>query len=209
MLPQAMKNLLPLLLALGLAGCGTVVRTTVTTVQWMPPDIRGKTLYVYPIDPVRPLSHHAAAYAALVGNELRARGFVILTDLKTPPDFTAWMDFAVDGGHQRSESWPVVGPNSNGRTTGNDAARAFLPEYGSVIGTVTETHTEYGRAFTIVIIDRAASSAAHPKVVYEARAISEGRRRTLSDVVPVMIRAMFRDFPAASGSIKTFALAAD
>jgi hypothetical protein len=199
---------MPVFLALGLAGCGTVVRTTVTTVQWMPPSLRGKTIYVYPIDPIKPLSRHAPAYAALVGNELRARGFVVLADLKTPPDFTAWMDFAIDGGHARSVSWPLVGPSPY-RSSAIDASRAFLPDNSSILGTVTETHTEYGRFFTIVIIDRAASSPGRPKAVYEARAASEGRQGRLSDIVPVMIRAMFLDFPAANGSIKTFALPAD
>jgi hypothetical protein len=46
-------------------------------------------------------------------------------------------------------------------------------------------------------------------VIYEARAASEGRRDKLSRIVPVMIRAMFQDFPARSGSIKCFALSAD
>jgi hypothetical protein len=196
------------LVAPGLAGCGTVTRTTVTTYQWMPPDFHGKTVYVYPIDPIKPLSHHAAAYAAMVGNELKARGFVILADVTKSPDFVAWMDFAVDGGHERSESWPVIGPDFYSPASAGGAARAFLPDNSSIVGIVTETHAVYGRFFTIVIIDRSASSSAHPKVVYEARAASEGRGNKLSDIVPVMIRAMFQDFPAASGSIRTFALPA-
>jgi hypothetical protein len=191
------------------AGCATVVETTVTTFQWMPPDIRGKTIYVYPIDPIRLQSRHAAEYAALVGIELKARGFVVVTDPRTSPDFTAWMDFAIDRGHERSESWPVIGLSSNGAQPADYVARAYLPQNYTVVGIDKETYAEYGRFFTIVIIDRAESTPAHPKVVYEARAASEGRQAKLSSIVPVMIRAMFQDFPARSGSVKTVALSPD
>jgi hypothetical protein len=169
----------------------------------MPANYRGKSLYVYPFDPIRLQSRHAAQYAALVGNELGARGFVILKDKAALADYTAWMDFAVDSGHEKVASWDVTGFAPSGGTSAPYSARVFLaPNYG-VVGEETESHAEYGRFFTIAIVDRAGSSPGHPKVVYEARAASEGREKSLSRIVPSMIHAIFKDFPARSGSVTT------
>ena len=79
----------------------------------------------------------------------------------------------------------------------------YTPTYG-VVGTGTTSYTRYTRYLSLDIIDKD-STLSEDKInrVYEAKVISSGSTSQLPEIVPVMIEALFEEFPGKSGSTRT------
>ena len=82
------------------------------------------------------------------------------------------------------------------------------PQFG-VVGSQTGSVTLYKRYLRIYIVERARSKPNQPFVVFESRALSEGASGEIAQVMPVIIRAAFSEFPGVSGKTRAVNLPVD
>jgi hypothetical protein len=151
-------------------------------------------------------------YAQAVKQELNAKGFkeVSFEQAKT----VVFIVYGIDTGKQVVSTSPVFGQTgvSSSHTTGmvygsGDTAvysgtTTYTPTYG-VVGTSVDTSTVYTRFLMLDIIDKSTSTDKKLNKLYEAKVVSPGTSSQLPAVLPVMIKALFEDFPGKSGSTRT------
>jgi hypothetical protein len=118
-------------------------------------------------------------------------------------------DYAVDGGQQRINSWPVFGNPSMvpGSIVRRDAAgRAYLtpavvPGWG-MAGNTIDAETFYRRSLRLQLLDAPDFRAGQQHRLYEASVVSDGLSRQLPRIVPTLIDALFTHFPDHNDSTR-------
>jgi hypothetical protein len=181
-----------LVAALALAGCATKFRSDVSSWHRLPPP-SGETFVVDAKDPRKQGSLEFAQYAGLVAAELQRVGYRPAAR-GAQPDLIVRLDYDVGGAREKVRSYgtgfyggyygyhrPWWGPWGYG---------GYGYDYPEV-----RSYTVYSRRLELEIAD-----ARNPgQNLYETRLISDGRSNRLEEVMPLMVRALFQEFPGPSG----------
>lgn len=178
-----------------LAGCGTTVRSQVTTFHELPDGLQEKS-YVFERTKEQDRSLEYRTYENLVRAELNRLGFVE-TPISEDPALKATLDYSISV-RDVHEIYPVVmhpyGPGP-----------MWHPFYGPLYydpfwyGPPVVQHQEtsyqlYTRRLRIVLARR--SDGQH---LFETTVVSEGSNGSLAAVMPYMVRSAFLNFPGPSG----------
>jgi hypothetical protein len=199
-----MKGYLAIGLSVGLAACQSV-RSEVTTFHTLP-EQSVKTFWVSPAQGP-PLE--TASYAGLIAQNLEEHGW---TPTKDSPEITVQFSYGIDTGETRVGSVPIVGQTGGGTTFSNGmitgpggfatySGTSYTPATFGVVGEAPYSFTVYTRFLTVTMTD--AKSGAP---VFEGTARSKGSSGNFARVAPCLIRALFKGFPAPSGSTQNVSI---
>ncbi len=192
---------LPLLAVclLCLTGCASVTPTTVTRFHQLSPQTTPRTFSVQTGDTLE-----TRQYAHLISRELEARGWIRSS---RNPAYTVHFECGISAPRQVQFTTPVYGQTGVQFTTVVGSSRRknatyiastyTFPGY-SVVGTFPATETVYDSYLNVTITD---SLNRH---VFEGRSQTTGTTPALNAVMPIMIQAMFREFPGKSGETRTY-----
>jgi hypothetical protein len=202
------------------AGCATApppvqkLNVTVTTFQQLPTQLSGTTFAMAPTSDQKD-SLEYQAYKERVRDRLLAVGMREASNEQA--DFVVTFDYFIDNGQVHTVSIPVwgqtgvVGSTTTGTASvyGNSGiynqTTTYTPSYG-VTGFVPRSTTLYTRRLNVVIVDGKQLARGTLKHVYEANAVSVGLTGQLAIVAPIVITAVFEDFPGANGETRNVSL---
>jgi len=183
--------------ALLLPGCAATIRSEISAINKLPPDLKDKSFHVARYKEQEG-SLEFEHYATLVSTELIAKG------LRPAPadaaDLLVFMRFAFE---QRTElvPTPLWGPTGfvgGGTTVMVNGKPVFVPTYSTPVYGVTgmgyAPAVVNRRSFGLDVVDKT-STQEKPNKLYEANVSSEGYSGTLMQVMPTMIRALFTQWP--------------
>jgi len=192
-----------------LAGCGTVIRSNVTTFHEWPPQLPATT-YVFERTQEQDASLEYRNYENLVRAQLNRLGLT-----EAGPNVTPYLKTRIGYGMEVRdvrEVYPVVvnPPYWHSPAWRMHRFRSPFhdPFYGPFYdpfydplwygpGVVQQRETSYQlftRQFRVTI-----SRFADGQPLYDARVVSEGRTASLATVMPYLVHAAFQDFPGKSG----------
>jgi hypothetical protein len=191
-----LATFLALVAALLLSGCASTVRSEISAINKLPPDLKDKRFEVarYKGQEGNLEFDH---YAELVSAELVAKG--LRRASAGSADLLVFLRYTYE---QRTEfvPTPLWGPTgfAGGTTVIVNGRAVFVPTYSTPVYGVTgmgyAPATVNRRSFGLDIVDKS-STQEMPNKLYEANVFSEGYSGTLMQVMPVMIRALFTDWP--------------
>lgn len=198
-----------------LNACAPSVRTDVTRFNEMP-STQGQTFVIEPSSNEQG-SLEYKQYAQLIRQKLEQNGFHF-SEKKSGEDYKVKFTFGIDNGSTSTVDMPLYGQTGGGTTTfqGNSmgsvggapySSTSFgtsytAPTYGEV-GSVPISVTTYTRFLTLGIWDAKSLAQGKGDKVFEANAISKGSSSSLPTVMPLMIDAVFQDFPGKNGETIT------
>lgn len=181
-----------------LTGCASV-RSDISAINKLPPDLAGKTFHVARYKEQEG-SLEFEHYAALVSQELQAKG--LASAPAGSADLMVFMRYAFEQ-HTELVPTPAWGPSGSyigGGTTVMVGGRpVFVPVYTmpptfGFNGTTVMPAVVNRRSLNLDIVARD-STPEKPHKLYEASVLSEGYSGTLLQAMPVMIRALFTQWP--------------
>ena len=211
----SVRALFSLLLLLIVAACATPFRSDVARFHAIQSIAPGSTFSIEAADPEKRDSLEFQTYAARVAQALDARG------MRQAPrgiagDYQLMVDYGVDQGREKIDSRPGFGPSyaygfgysryGYGYPFRYYGAYGWYDPFwsawgpGSFYGPEIYSYTQYGSFLAIQMKSRDGS------VVFEGRAESETRTRDLTKLVPLLVQAMFTDFPGQSGQTVTVSI---
>lgn len=202
--------IVPLLLALG--ACAPRFSADVT--QFHPqPEPEPQSFILVPLDAAKGDTLEFASYASLVVNELQARGYRQIDNARDS-EVVARLDYEIGPGMTETYSRPVYSyyPGTYhtvwGHTSDGRRFSARVYDHGGYVhtGYASESRIVYRRTLTLDMVDAAAWRRGQTEKVYEGRVVSVGAAAELARVMPLMVRALFVDFPGASGTTYTVVL---
>lgn len=180
-----------------LPGCAAIVRSEVSAINKLPADFKDKGFYIARYKEQEG-SLEFEHYAALVSTELIAKGW-----RPAPADMADLLVFMRYAFEQRTEfvPTPIWGPTGfvgGGTTVIVNGRPVFVPTYSMPVYGVTgmgyAPAVVNRRSFGLDMVDKT-STQDKPNKLYEANVFSEGYSGTLMQVMPVMIRALFMQWP--------------
>ncbi len=182
----------------------------VTGFHTLTPAREPRSFVLLPSDEAKRDSLEFASYATRVVNELQTRGFYQAGDLGQS-DYVVRLDYGIGSGTSESRSVPIYGyyPDQyrtiRGRTAEGKNFSARVYESGGYVpmGYSQDTRTVYRRSLTLDILEARLWRQGRTKKVFEGRVISVGPEAEVGRVVPLMIRALFTEFPGPSGTTRT------
>jgi hypothetical protein len=194
-----------------LYGCAGFVRSDVAVFHNF--SDRSSTVVRYAFVPVKgqESSLEYKNYANLIRSELARYNFeeASVQDAETIVAFF----YGIDAVRIKLESVPIFGQTGVSRsqtfgtinTYGNygtySGTTTHTPSYG-IVGSEVESRTEYGREFSLYIVDKDSIDKGKMEVVYQGNVRSDGSSSQLAKVMPAMIKSLFKDFPGKSGSTR-------
>jgi hypothetical protein len=118
-----------------------------------------------------------------------------------------FLAYGINTGKEVVSSYPIIGQ------TGVSSCSPFdgtMQSYGcsghwptsglSERGWHRKPQTEYTRVLRLDIVDRHALAQGNIKKLYEGKGVSSGFSDQLDQVLPMMVKALFEDFPGQSGT---------
>lgn len=196
------------------SACAAPLRSDVTRFNDLTPP-KGETFIVIAANPDRDGSLELANYAAVVADELEAQGY--RPAAAGDPDLVVQIDFGISEPLEQTTRFrgaPYFGPTYFGRRIGfRSRVRAsfFHPYYGYYggfygLGSFYRARYAYlydTGGFSAIVYERVFEMTIQKndgEFVFEGRAISVGQSNKLPKVMPLMIQALFEDFPGENGS---------
>lgn len=200
------------LVAIFLAGCGGFVKSRVTVFHELPANVSGMKYTVVPFkDQEESLEYKS--YQQVVKDELQKNG--LRESTVDEATLVVFMMYGIDSGKAVISSYPIMGQTgvSSSQTTGSiqtygsggtyQGTTTYTPSYG-VVGTGVASRTEYKRCLMLNILDKSAFvEKGEIKKLYEAKVVSSGRKGEISEVLPIMIKSLFEEFPGKSGATRS------
>jgi len=194
-----------------LAGCATFVQSQVTRFHQL--DSAAKKYVLVPTKEQENSLEHTA-YSALVRTKLNALGWS-----ETPfdqADVAVFVQYAIGAGREVAFSYPIIGqvPTGNTYSTSTFNVNSYGTNYATgtvntqttrqttfgVVGTGVGTATVFDRALRVDMVSVPEFKATNRVVpVYEGTVRSAGSTGVLSQVMPALVEALFKDFPGTSG----------
>jgi hypothetical protein len=203
-----MKNLLvATVLLAALSGCA-LLRSQVAVLHHLPKDLSGTTYAMVPFKEQEGRLEHKA-YEEAVRQELNAKGFRETT--VDQAQTVVFFAYGIDTGKGVVSSYPIIGQTGattcstfDGTPQSYDGCSdsSPWPTYG-VVGTRETSQTEYTRVLRLDIVDKQALAEGNIKKLYEGKVVSSGFSGQLVQVLPMMVKALFEDFPGQSGTTRT------
>lgn len=193
------KSLAVLVALVALSGCAVIARTDVTAFHTLPPTGSAETFTIEAPPGKDAASLEFQDYAGQVTARLSAYGWRAAPPDVTTPTYRVVIDYGVSppeyqerlepfypgpypyyGGYRRFGYWPYAGPVGYAPVVDRYFARTLeMKVYWTVRG------NERG------------------PLVYEGRAVNRGRSDAITPVVPILVSALFSNFPGASGRTVT------
>jgi Domain of unknown function (DUF4136) len=203
-----MKNpLVATVLLAMLSGCA-LLRSQVAVFHHLPKDLSGTTYVMIPFREQEGSLQHKA-YEEVVRQELNAKGFRETT--VDQAQTVVFLAYGIDTGRRVHSSYPIIG--QTGATTCSTFDGTPHQSYGcrdsspwptyGVVGTRETSETQYTRVLRLDIVDKQALTEGNIKKLYEGKVVSSGFSDQLDKVLPMMVKALFEDFPGQSGSTRT------
>jgi len=124
-----------------------------------------------------------------------------------------YVGYGIDDGKQVISSYPIFGQtgvaasttygtvNSYGGIASYSGTATYTPSYG-VVGSGTVSHTVYRRYLQLDVVDKDSLLRGQPKPIYRARLLSEGTSGSITQVMPSLIKAIFKSFPEPDGTTR-------
>jgi len=180
-----------------LAGCGTIIKSDVTTFHEWPDTLPDKS-YVFERTKEQNDSLEYRNYESLVRNELARLGFTE-APAGTKPTLKATIGYSISGARDVREVYPVVvhpypywyGPAWRGYYGPFYDPFWFGPP-------VVEHRVSQYQLFTRQL-NIALARMSDGKKLFETTVVSEGMNGSLAAVMPYMVRSAFAEFPGKSG----------
>lgn len=212
---SSVRALLSLSLLLLVAACATPFRSDVARFHAIQSIAPGSTYSIEAADPEKRDSLEFQTYAARVAQALEARG-LRQAPRGTAGDYQLMVDYGVDQGREKIETRPGFGPSYGygygyGRY-GYPFSHRYYGAYGwydpfwsawgpgSFYSPEVYSYTQYGSFLAVQMKSR------DGPMVFEGRAQAETRSRDLTKLVPLLVQAMFTDFPGQSGQTVTVSI---
>ncbi len=181
------------LLASLASACATNFNADVTRFQQLPKP-SGETIEVVPKNPNEAANLSFKQYAQMVGAHLGQQGFNPPVP-GTPTTLIATIDYGVSAGpvpasvKKRSPIQIGIGVGTGGGHS------AFGMGMSTGVGTTPNEPPVSNRWLQLVITQRSDG-----KVLYEGKAESLGQGTNINPVMPLLVEALFKDFPGKSGT---------
>jgi len=181
------------LLASLISACATNFTADVTRFQQLPKP-SGETIEVVPKDPKEAASLSFKQYAQMVGNHLGQVGYSPPV-AGTPSTLIATIDYGISSGptpatiKKRSPVTIGIGVGTGGRNS------AFGVGMSTGVGTAKAEPPVSNRWLKLVITRRSDG-----QVLYEGSAESLGESTNINPAMPLLVQALFKDFPGKSGT---------
>ncbi|MFC7049218.1 DUF4136 domain-containing protein [Emcibacter nanhaiensis] len=182
--------LFPLLLALLFSGCASTVSPRVSRFHQLPP-AANQTITVEPRDPALANSLEFSNYADMIGQKLTETGY--LPPATSKSDLRAWVHYSV---RHLSKIEEEVKPVS-GHVTVGGGNRGTYTDVGINVNLGDRKRTETDSVFSLRLeIERTSDGLR----LYEGTSSLRAKNKTLNQVMPWLVDALFTDFPGQSGS---------
>ncbi|MGA3284456.1 MAG: hypothetical protein ABSD57_08365 [Verrucomicrobiota bacterium] len=204
-------------ISLMLAGCVMPVgsgshgrlSTEVTVFHDLPTNLVGTTFMVILSDTNLVGSLEYESYLKLVQTELESKQLRSV-DIADNPDWLVFLHFRTYPPQKFSRSTPVFGQTGGGYTLNQGtvwsgsgpmtySGSSYTAPQSGVVGYRNSEHYAFGWGLRIEFYDGAAYRADSMVQRYDAKSIAVGDGGSLSEVVPVLVHEIFRDFPGKSG----------
>lgn len=207
-----MRAVVVAVIALLVSGCATM-QVEVSVFHDLSPTAQPRKYAIVPTkDQEASLEHKS--YRDRVRTEMQKRGYIETSEPEA--DVHVFLFYGIDAGRERVSSYPITGqtgtqytyvpaplPPPGGLPTYRSGTTISTPTYG-VVGTGTTSQTIFGSYLLLDMVDRAESiKAGKVTILYEAKVVSIGPSGLAAVTVPVMIDALFQDFPGKSGSTRS------
>jgi hypothetical protein len=207
-----MRRLTSLLLLLAvsvmLSACGTLLYGTVSRFHII--DSSPKTFFLMAAEEQKS-SLEFQTYANLVKSELTSRGWS--EGSFEAADVAIFLEYQISGGRVVNYSYPIMGQVPSGTSTTN-ASASTIGGYTTatatttqqmttrVVGTGTGSVVQYDRLVTLRMVSIPEYlKTKEIKPVFESSIASTGTSGTLPEVMPTLIRGLFKTFPGESGKV--------
>lgn len=187
-----MKMLLIATCSLVLSACASTFRSDVATFHTLPVP-KGEKLSIVPMDESKRDSIEFRQYAALLGNHLRLEGYDQAGEGE--PDLIVGFDVTINDGREKLESRPGM-PSPyhvywrqywyHGYFWG--AYDPFYRNHNELVA-----RTVYNAMLTMEV------RRPDGELLFEGRAETETRTKAVPEVVPLLVEALFENFPGPSG----------
>jgi hypothetical protein len=149
-----------------------------------------------------------AAYQSLLREQLAQHRFQEVAR-DTPPQAFVSFSFFVDGGEERLHCIPLEDldtmpvpiadrPYGLPRGPGDEPSPGYTP----ICDPAQVPQTNYMRDLILYIVDSSSLDQSRLRVLYEGTVRSRGPSSQLPQVMPAMVKALFRDFPGESGTTR-------
>lgn len=159
----------------------------------------GRTFVVVP-EPSQEGSLEFASYARLIADQLVVQGFRPAAPGAKSADLAVMFRYGVDDG--RAEVWSVPPYSQEWYWQRRYQTAAPIPApAGTYVPAIADIHTTtvFTRWLEVDILEAERLRAGARDKLFEARAVSEGANRDLTEVLPYVIQAVFAEFPGPSG----------
>ena len=192
--------------ALLLGGCATYFGAEVTAYHQQEPALQGLSFRFKP-DADQANSLEYQTYAALVREQLLAHG--LKETGSSRPDVDVTLDYSVDNGRPVNYSQPNYAYVFQGyrqvahqRTDANGQVVTYwetVPMYGyDLVGYSTYQRTIYRKQVKLALTGTKPLPG-RPARLYEGSVVSDSEDGALNNAVPLMVKALFQDFPGPNG----------
>jgi hypothetical protein len=201
-------------LALLLPACMPVIHSHVSTFTQLEGRQTDATYAIMPL-PGQRGSREFKTYAARVRIHLEANGFVSRSLDRA--EFVVAIAYANDDGRDVLSSYPIIGQSGSSSSRVAGTAQAFRngtahsasadrasPDEQERDAAATED--DVPRVLRLDIVRRDSIGFGDLEKVFEGEVVSTGSDGDLYEIVPVMIEALFRDFPGKDGAVRHVAM---
>lgn len=178
-------------------GCAGVVRTQINAFSADPAEFGSGTIVVKSLEPMESNTLEFAHYRARLEQLLTEQGYRVLPSGQTS-DLVALLGYQVHETQGRERA-------RTGYMTHYRTGYFFRPHH-SLMVVDDGGRTEYLRRINLVI---ASGEDEQAQRLYEVTGISQGTCPVLSVVFDEMLEALFTDFPAPNGAVRTLRVRGD
>jgi len=163
----------------------------------------GQTIRIAPLDERKEGSLEFQTYASMIAPELDRLGYMVVGP-NDPSQLIAKIDYEVDDGNTVVRSYPNHFPRFYGYYN-----PWYSPWYGYGpydYGTDIRSYIVYPRQLDLQIVRADVKPTDPSYMLYEGHARSQGTSDRLPEVMPLLIKALFTDFPGDSGATETVSI---
>jgi len=180
--------------AMLLGGCGEV-KSNIAVFHTLP-ETPTHMKYAFVATEQQEGSVEYETYQGLIRAELQRFGYQETSIDEA--DVIVGFSYGIDAAREKLTSMPnlLYGAPSSSETP-------VWAKYSDFGPPVYYTETLYFRRLKFYMFDKESMASGKMKTVYEANVVSTGSSPQLAKVVPVMIKALFEEFPGKSGSTRT------